>query len=177
MTKDLLSRGMNAQFRVFLLLSLLYALLIFYLSSISSPGSIETIINFLNLESLRGILKSIEHSNVEFLLYPLYIFTRYPDKMMHIALYAVFGFLLYLTLKSSSNPTLRNHAFIFAFIIGTAYGASDEFHQSFVPGRTASVWDLLADSIGLAIALAFIFMREKLRFKHKDIFGRFKKYL
>jgi VanZ family protein len=33
------------------------------------------------------------------------------------------------------------------------YGASDEFHQRFVPGRTADVLDWLADSLG---ACAFV---------------------
>lgn len=39
-------------------------------------------------------------------------------------------------------------AILFSFI----YGISDELHQSFVPGRTPSVGDLLADTVGAVLA-------------------------
>lgn len=35
-----------------------------------------------------------------------------------------------------------------ALLISVAYGISDEFHQSFVPGREASAYDVLTDAIG-----------------------------
>ena len=37
------------------------------------------------------------------------------------------------------------------------YAISDEFHQSFVPGRNADPWDVLADFVGVAIGLMSIF--------------------
>jgi VanZ family protein len=37
-----------------------------------------------------------------------------------------------------------------AWAIAAAYGASDEWHQSFVPGRSADVHDWYADAIGAA---------------------------
>lgn len=40
-----------------------------------------------------------------------------------------------------------------ALAITIAYGASDEFHQSFVAGRTEDVFDLYADSVGAAIGV------------------------
>jgi VanZ family protein len=40
--------------------------------------------------------------------------------------------------------------------IAALYGASDEFHQSFVPGRTPDVHDVLADCIGAAAAVTLI---------------------
>ncbi len=162
-------RTMNNRFKVFLSLAILYAMLIFYLSSSSSLGDPMSILDFLNLESLRSMLHSMERSDLKFLLYPLYIISMYPDKAVHIILYAGFGFLLYHTLKNSSHHTLRIHAFIFAVIIGTAYGASDELHQSFVPGRTASIWDLLADSIGISMAQAVIFMKERFSTSKKKV--------
>ncbi len=37
--------------------------------------------------------------------------------------------------------------------IAIAYAASDEFHQSFVPNRTASGWDVLIDTAGVLVTL------------------------
>lgn len=41
-----------------------------------------------------------------------------------------------------------------AWCLTMAYGASDEMHQSFVPGRCATFGDWLADGLGAAAALA-----------------------
>jgi len=38
-----------------------------------------------------------------------------------------------------------------AFGVASAYGASDEWHQSFVPGRSSDVHDWYADSVGALI--------------------------
>ncbi len=42
------------------------------------------------------------------------------------------------------------------------YGISDEFHQSFIPGRFPSVLDLLADTIG-AVVVVLVWFRMKNR--------------
>ena len=36
-----------------------------------------------------------------------------------------------------------------------AYGASDEWHQSFVPGRSVDVADWIADAIGVVVGVLF----------------------
>ena len=158
-------RNMNSRYKIFLSLAIIYALFIFYLSSRSSFGDPSGILDILDLEKLKEMLKSVENSDMRFLLYPFYFFYQYPDKVMHTILYAGFGFVVYLTLKHSSNSTLRNYAFIAAIIIGTVYGASDEFHQSFVPGRSANIKDLYADIIGLILAQTIIFIKDKLYLK------------
>jgi VanZ family protein len=33
-------------------------------------------------------------------------------------------------------------------LLSSLYGVTDELHQAFVPGRVASIGDLVADSIG-----------------------------
>jgi len=154
--------NMKNRFKLYLYLSMLYALFIFYLSSKSSFGDPMAIFNLLNFESLKNAIQLIEQSNLKYLLYPIYFFYLYPDKVEHIFLYAGFGYLLYYTLRNSTNNTFKNYAFLFAVIIGAIYGASDEFHQSFVPGRTESFLDLLADIIGVALAQVLIFSAQKL---------------
>ena len=41
-------------------------------------------------------------------------------------------------------------------VIAALYACSDEWHQSFVPGRTSTVFDVLIDSLGACVALAVI---------------------
>jgi VanZ family protein len=43
-----------------------------------------------------------------------------------------------------------------AFVLSAIYAASDEFHQSFVPSRSASVRDVLIDMCGAAIGLSML---------------------
>lgn len=38
-------------------------------------------------------------------------------------------------------------------LIGAIYGLSDEWHQSFVPGRDCSVYDVAADALGVLSAV------------------------
>jgi hypothetical protein len=64
---------MKNRFRIFLVLSLLYAMFIFYLSSNSSLGNPRTILSFFHFEYLRNLLKPIENSDLRFLSFPLYI--------------------------------------------------------------------------------------------------------
>jgi VanZ family protein len=42
------------------------------------------------------------------------------------------------------------------------YGASDEFHQYFVPGRQADVFDLMADSLGAVVLVAGVWVWERM---------------
>jgi VanZ family protein len=53
----------------------------------------------------------------------------------------------------------------FAEIVAALYAMTDEFHQSFVPSREASIWDVLIDSTGAAVGLAVIWMVGRLRRK------------
>ena len=51
---------------------------------------------------------------------------------------------------------LRNakRSALLAWLLALLYAASDEFHQSFVPGRNASLWDVLVfDNLGAVIAM------------------------
>jgi VanZ family protein len=72
------------------------------------------------------------------------------DKVAHFTAYAALGFL---TARALAWTTAhRGRALVFlSFVLAALYGVSDEFHQSFVPGRDASVADALADAAGALI--------------------------
>jgi VanZ family protein len=53
-------------------------------------------------------------------------------------------------------------SFYFAWMLAVLYAFTDEVHQSFVPGRHSSIWDvLLFDNFGAILALYFISWRNK----------------
>ena len=72
------------------------------------------------------------------------------DKLQHLGVYAVLGWLI-------GRPLLRAHgqplakAAVLAIAVTALYGVTDEWHQSFVPTRTASVADWLGDLVGAAL--------------------------
>ena len=71
----------------------------------------------------------------------------YQDKVLHFLLFGVLGFFLALLVMSDgSRPTLWHMLVVSLLVMG--YGGLDEFHQSFVPGRTPDILDLAADTTG-----------------------------
>ncbi len=78
------------------------------------------------------------------------------DKVLHVTEYGGFGALLSFGLRRRG---LSGRDLVFwAALAGFLWGAGDEFHQSFVPWRSADVGDLIADCLGsslggLAVAL------------------------
>ncbi|MBA2342190.1 MAG: VanZ family protein [Thermoleophilaceae bacterium] len=78
-------------------------------------------------------------------------------KFIHAAEYALLVFLWWRALRTVTDPT---RAAIGAFLITVAYAASDEFHQTFVSGRSGKPLDVLIDSAGAAIAAALLARRD-----------------
>ena len=51
-----------------------------------------------------------------------------------------------------------------AWVASAAYGVSDELHQHFVPGRSTSAIDWVADALGAAVAIvAIVLVASRLR--------------
>ena len=67
------------------------------------------------------------------------------DKVIHALIYAVLGGLSYLGFPVTVS---RRLGVLAAALLATLFGASDEFHQLFVAGRSADLLDLLADGVG-----------------------------
>ena len=80
------------------------------------------------------------------------------DKISHFLEYCLLGWLLIRALRKE-NPA-KNLLILKCLAAGIAilYGASDEFHQSFVFGRSACVSDWIADSAGGA-AGSFLWLK------------------
>ena len=75
-------------------------------------------------------------------------------KAAHITEYFILTLLLYRAFKGTFSI-----GFFYLFILPAAasliYAVSDEIHQSFVPGRTCTLRDIMIDSIGVACFLLY----------------------
>jgi VanZ family protein len=79
-------------------------------------------------------------------------------KLIHFAQYALLCFLCWRALEPSTN---RRRAVLLAFVIASAYAATDEYHQSFVEGRHGTPVDWLIDSAGAAAAALWLRSRTR----------------
>ena len=77
-------------------------------------------------------------------------------KFAHIFEYAAFTGLVMRALRRTwPHRSWARHA-LWAGIIVVLYAMTDEYHQSFIPGRGPSVHDVLVDTVGVVAALRFL---------------------
>jgi VanZ family protein len=78
------------------------------------------------------------------------------DKSGHFIGYALLGALVLRALAGGrlAGVTLRRALLAVAF--AAAYGITDEWHQSFVPGRSPDPLDVVADTLGAAVAVLLV---------------------
>jgi VanZ family protein len=72
-------------------------------------------------------------------------------KTAHLTEYFIFSIFLMRGLRGPERGWKLRWA-IWAVVLAAGYASFDEFHQSFVPSRTASPWDALLDMSGAAAA-------------------------
>ena len=70
------------------------------------------------------------------------------DKLLHLGAYGLLGLLCIGALPRHTDGGYSLRQVAIAAAIAALYGLSDEWHQSFVPGRSADLLDLLADAAG-----------------------------
>jgi len=78
-------------------------------------------------------------------------------KCAHFTEYFVYFVLLYRAVRAGREGWRWSWGSI-ALLIAALYSATDEFHQSFVPGRGASPYDSLLDTTGAFIALVVVWL-------------------
>ena len=117
----------------------------------------------------RGRLRPEEIAQIHFLI----------RKMGHFTEYAVLAALLWNALRLStaaepcSTPSRGGRIWYGgAFCLATLYAAGDEFHQSFIPTRTASVRDVMIDSVGACGGLLVVAACRRIRRRWAEDFPR-----
>lgn len=74
-------------------------------------------------------------------------------KGAHISEYAILAVLLIRALRAKTERAFLYHAAL-VLVAAALYAATDEFHQSFTPSRTAAARDVMIDCCGAALGLA-----------------------
>ena len=77
---------------------------------------------------------------------------RVWDKALHLGAYAALGLLFFRAFLGEGAGWIAAAAL--AFTATSAYGASDEWHQLFTPGRQSGLDDWMADTLGGAMGIA-----------------------
>jgi VanZ family protein len=74
------------------------------------------------------------------------------DKLIHFGIFLVLCALTHRALRYQDRfPRVARFSLVFSVVITVLYGAADETHQLFVPGRMSDVFDLLADTVGALV--------------------------
>jgi VanZ family protein len=129
-----------------------WAALVFYLSTQAfSPNFSRTLLAWtLHLLQLRV-------SSGTFGL--LHAFLR---GLAHIIEYAIFALLLYGLPIEKKRGLWRPRRAAFCIVVASVYSLTDEFHQSLVFGRHASLLDCGLDTIGAALAMLVPYTQEQM---------------
>jgi len=90
----------------------------------------------------------------------IHLFVR---KLAHLSEYALMGILAARAFRTSPRTLFQRRWFLISVCLIVGYALLDEYHQSFVPSRTASIFDSLIDSVGGLVALFVIWIRSRLK--------------
>lgn len=90
---------------------------------------------------------------------------RIIRKMAHFSIYTVVGLLL-MSLISTYNIKEKNRLII-TLTTGIIYASSDEIHQSFVPGRSPMITDVVIDTMGVILGILLIILGKKIIKKYR----------
>jgi VanZ family protein len=78
--------------------------------------------------------------------------------LLHLVIFGILSILFLLTLKwDKPLSDARPLPFILSLLLTIIYAITDEYHQSFNPGRIASIKDIIIDVSGAIIALCTIY--------------------
>jgi VanZ family protein len=76
----------------------------------------------------------------------------YCDKLVHLGLYALLAVAAVRAVHYQWGVVTRR-CLTLVIVAAVLYGMSDEWHQSFIPGRTPEFLDVCADAIGACIGV------------------------
>jgi len=84
-------------------------------------------------------------------------------KLAHCTEYGMFALFLYHSFTFRRLESWNPRSALSAVIVAGLFSLTDEYHQSFVPGRTASIKDCGIDTFGALVAMALLYAVRRLQ--------------
>jgi VanZ family protein len=88
-------------------------------------------------------------------------------KLAHLTEYAIFGLLLYHSFDPRHPESWNARSAFGALLVAGLFSLTDEYHQSFVPGRKPSLADCGFDTAGALLALVLLYALRRRRASSK----------
>lgn len=114
-------------------------------------------VRFIPMVCIMGIIFFLSHQPGDFVELPQFFGI---DKLAHVIAYGFLaGAFLYGLQPFFNTCNNKFAAVIIVVLFCLLFGISDEFHQSFIPGRFVSFWDVVADGFGAVLVVGYWFMK------------------
>lgn len=142
---------------IFLILIITNSLIIFGFSS--QNGEESGNLSEMVIAKIADILNVKEENRIYF----LNIGEKIIRKLAHFSIYSLLG--IWLISFIHTFILKSKYQIIIASIWGFLYASTDEFHQTFSDGRTASINDVLIDTLGVLFGILIVFLIIKIKEK------------
>lgn len=151
---------------IFLILIILNCMTIFYFSNQAADHSskqsgriVEIVLKLLpSINNMQEPDKTIIKGN---------IITPIVRKMAHFSIYTILGIVTMNYMNTLEDKQLQKKA-IYALAFCALYAVTDEFHQFFIPSRSAEIRDVCIDSSGALMGILITIAMQKLISKVKN---------
>lgn len=140
---------------VYGLLVILWMIVIFMFSNQDAVNSTDMTVGLLN-----KVLSSLNLENLEEVINILFMPVR---KFAHYFIYLILGVLVLNSVKEYKISF--KEMLIVSLIVCILYAVSDEFHQTFIPGRAGKVIDVFIDTVGSISGMFIYYIFRKPIFK------------
>jgi len=116
--------------------------------------NVKVYARFILMALVMGIIFYLSHQPGDFSYLPK-IFGI--DKLLHVIAYGSLAATMLYGLNPMVKPSSRALTAVAVVFFCILFGISDEYHQSFIPGRSVSAGDVVADGVGAFLVIVWWF--------------------
>ena len=139
------------------ILVIIWMIVIFTMSSMTSEES--------NGKSKEVINTVVEQTNIENTEETVNMLNVPVRKIAHASEYFILGLLIINLIYSITNNKWKTIYYLISILICFLYACTDEYHQTFISGRTGQFIDVLIDTLGAILATIICILITKIIIK------------